>query len=993
MDPTYMESVWWVFSQLHKKGLVYRGFKVMPYSTGCSTPLSNFESNLNYKDVSDPEVICTMPLVDQPDTSLLIWTTTPWTLPSNLAVCVNPEMVYLTVKDVATGNKYILAESRLTILYKPKKGETKPNEELFEVLSKCKGNDLKGKKYTPLFDFFVDQVKDVPAFTVLADSYVTDSSGTGCVHCAPAFGEDDYRVCAAAGIVKKGQDIVCPVDASGFFTAEVGPYAKMHVKGGDADKQITKDLKGRKRCILSGSFRHSYPFCWRSETPLIYKAVPSWFVNVEKVRDQLVENNKKSYWVPTNVQEKRFNNWLEEARDWAVSRNRFWGTPLPLWVSDDYEEIVCVGSVEELYELSGVRVTDLHREFVDKITIPSKMGKGELHRTDEVFDCWFESGSMPYGQIHYPFENKEGFEKKFPADFIAEGVDQTRGWFYTLLILSTCLFEKPAFKNLVVNGLVLAADGKKMSKRLKNYPDPMLVVNKIGADPLRMYLINSPVVRGETLRFEEAGVKKCVTEVMLPWHNAYRFFVTSALLYAETNGQDFVHSQERAAAATNLLDRWILSKTQSLVEYVRQEMGLYHLYTVIPELVAFIDYLTNWYVRFNRTRLKGVEGPEEALTAMCVLCEVLVTLSKLMSPFTPYIAEAIYLNLRNVLPEADRSESVHFTSFPEANESLRDAELESTYELFIATVTQGRVIRDRAKINLKTPVTEVMVVCRDEKKLEHLKTLELYIKNELNTRTVQYLPKADFCQTQLQVDGRKIGKRVGKAMKEIQKTVTSMDNDAVQAFLAKGEMEIAGHVIKVDECNQNVVFSGAKETLMGSTSGDILIVMDVEPDESLENEGIARDFTQRIQRMRKEVGVVVTDPIEVYYTVEGKLAKIVADHMDNVRSTIRRPVLPMARRPPHAQSLGTSSATIGKDKYTLEVTRPALAFDHAAVTAAVGGDKTVASNFIYAASVIGSYTENKATLEKDNKLELSLDGKTVTLNLGKEVFLTAADQK
>merc|ERR1719376_1270452 len=487
----------------------------------------------------------------------------------------------------------------------------------------------------------------------------------GVVHQAPYFGEDDFRVCLRYGIISKDSEPVCPVDDAGRFTSVVTHFAGTHVK--EADPTIIKHLKDEGRLVSSMRVNHSYPFCWRSDTPLIYRAVPSWFVRVEHMREKLLASNDSTYWVPSFVKEKRFANWLKDARDWAISRNRYWGTPIPLWVSEDLKEIVCVSSIAQLEELSGCKITDIHRDSIDHITIPSATpGNPPLKRISEVFDCWFESGSMPYAQIHFPFENADDFETRFPADFIAEGIDQTRGWFYTLMVISTALFGRAPFKNLVCNGLVLATDGQKMSKSKKNYPDPMEVVGKYGADALRLYLANSPAVRGENLRFKEEEVFALLKEVFIPWLNAYRFFVQQVTLLSKDKGIDFEFDPSKPSKSTNVMDRWILSFTQSLLTFVHREMAEYRLYTVTPKLVKFVDNLTNWYVKFNRSRLRGELGVEECEQALATLYEVLLTMVRVMAPFTPFICESMYQNLRRVLvPGSElRGDSVHYLPVP-----------------------------------------------------------------------------------------------------------------------------------------------------------------------------------------------------------------------------------------------------------------------------------------------------------------------------------------
>lgn len=650
LDPEFMESEWWVFKQLFDKGLVYRGFKVMPYSTTLSTTLSNFEAGQNYKQVEDPAITVSFPCIEMPGVEFLAWTTTPWTLPSNLALCVNPKMIYVKVRDTKSGKQYLLMKARLDAVF-PK---VKP-----EIVEEMEGETLVGKTYEPLFPYFA-HFGSSGSFRIVSDSYVQDDAGTGIVHQAPAFGEDDNRVCLKHGIIQKDGNPLCPIDADGRFTAEVPDFEGVYVK--TADKGLIAAIKAKGRMFNNATIGHQYPFCWRSDTPLIYKTVPSWFVRVESIRDKIMENNAKTHWVPDFVKEKRFHNWLADARDWAVSRSRFWGTPLPLWVSEDFEEIVCVGSIQELFELSGVKVTDLHREFIDPITIPSKKGKGTLRRVDDVFDCWFESGSMPYAQQHYPFENQDKFTNGFPADFIAEGLDQTRGWFYTLMVLSTALFDKPAFKNLICNGIILAEDGKKMSKRLKNYPDPEDVMNRHGADAMRLYLISSPAVRAENLRFTETGVSDMVKDIFLPFFNAYRFFVQTVkglkvpFISSVSNG--YVQSP-------NLLDQWIQASMAGLLSFVRKEMSAYRLYTVVPRLLAFMDDLTNWHLRMSRNRCKGKDGQESQLVVLSVVYEILTVLCAALAPFVPFISDQIYQNLRLLDPSRFPHACVHFLPYPQ----------------------------------------------------------------------------------------------------------------------------------------------------------------------------------------------------------------------------------------------------------------------------------------------------------------------------------------
>ncbi|CBJ31410.1 Isoleucyl-tRNA Synthetase [Ectocarpus siliculosus] len=1017
MDPWFMESVWWVFKSLVEKNLVYRGYKVMPFSTACATPLSNFEAGLNYKDVQDPAVVVAFPLKDDPEVSLLAWTTTPWTLPSNLALCVNKAFDYVKLRDVKSGKVYYCGADRLVQLYPimaTKKYKPAMKAELMEELGTVKGSELVGLKYEPMFKFFADREQ---SFVVCEDNYVTNESGTGIVHQSPAFGEDDYRVCLAHGVIAKGEEIPCPVDSNGLFTSEVGEYAGQYVK--TADKALCDEIKANGRLVSKDSCTHSYPFCWRSDTPLIYKAVPSWFVGVESIRDKLLKANAETYWVPAFVNEKRFQNWLEGAKDWAVSRNRFWGTPMPMWVSEDGEEMVAVGSIAELKELSGVEVTDLHRESVDHITIPSKQGKGDLKRVEEVFDCWFESGSMPYAQLHYPFENKDKFEKNFPADFIAEGLDQTRGWFYTLTVLGAALFDKPAFKNLIVNGLVLASDGKKMSKRLKNYPDPMKVIDSHGADALRLYLINSPVVRAESLKFKEEGVQATVREVLLPWFNAFRFFVQQARRLEMTCGDRFVPNPEAAAKSTNVMDNWIQATLQGLVQFVHTEMKAYRLYTVVPRLVEFIEQLTNWYVRLNRNRLKGAEGAESATAGLFCMYEVLSTMSVLMAPITPFFSEYTYRHLRECHPDKDggkdvaedapgRASSVHMLMMPEVDESRLDPQAESDMRAMQTVIDLGRSAREKRGISLKTPVKGITVVCKDEGTLKALEKLQGYVKGELNAwEVVLEADEKSWCTLTAEANNKVLGKRLGKALDGVKKALVKLDTAALWPLLEGGTVEVAGHTLSADDLMLKRGFKGDTSVFQAAVSedGKVMVVLDTRKDEKVLSQKLAREIVSRIQKLRKKSGLQVGETVEVFFqddTKDGVAGAAVAANAALVADAVRCMPLPASRMPEHAVPLGherfcacggddgkgEEAAADQEPDFTVFLTRPCLSVDHEAMDA-----KCVAAKVdpAVARQLLASLDYDRVRREGNATTVLTVGEACVTVDLGADYFLDARE--
>lgn len=999
MDPNFMESVWWVFQQLYEKDLVYQGYKVMPFSTACGTPLSNFEAGLNYQDVNDPAVVVKFPLIDDENVAFLAWTTTPWTLPSNLALCVHDTLEYVKILDKKSGNVYILAKTRLCQLYpamNKKKWKPAMAAELYEIQDTFLGNTLVGKKYKPLFDFFAGSPDANQFWRVISDNYVTDDAGTGIVHQAPAFGEDDYRVCLVHNIIKKGGELPCPVDSNGMFTDEVPPVKGVHVK--KADPTLIALLKESGRLVQKDSLMHSYPYCWRSDTPLIYKAVPSWFVRVEDIRDKIVANNNKTYWVPSAVKEGRFHNWLVDARDWAVSRNRFWGTPIPIWASEDMSEIVCIGSVDELEEHSGVRVTDLHRETVDNITIPSKKNPGTvLKRIDEVFDCWFESGSMPYAQKHYPFENKEQFEKGFPANFIAEGLDQTRGWFYTLMVLATALFDKPAFQNLIVNGLVLAGDGKKMSKRLKNYPDPTLVINKYGADALRMYLINSPVVRAESLKFQESGVLQVVKDVFLPWYNAFRFLVQNIERW-EAGGAKFIPSVAKVVETTNPTDVWISAATQGLIKFVHEEMGAYRLYTVMPALVRFVVQLTNWYVRLNRDRLKGMEG-DDTETGLQVLYDVLLNVTIMMTPFTPFITEYFYQHLRKMQPSYEeavdgggvtnpakpgKSDSVHFLHLPSYDNSRLNQEAVDAMEQLQTIVELGRNIREKKNISLKTPVKSVVVILRNpsDSVVQGITgPLKNYILSELNAWDFKVVSKEEeheWVKLSLTPDFKVLGKKFGKKMKSAKEYITKMSHADAVACLEKGSLEVEG--VSIDTSTEVVPkLSFAKDgdewESANNLDGSCVVAIDCTQDDAILSAGKARELMNHIQQLRKSAGLALGDVVEYYFSDEtGSIESVVAQNVTAFKSKFNGSIpLPNRLAPKWSIVIGSDTVEIAGSKFEISLSRPAIS-----VSESVSDD---------AAMFLSSINPTEVTSKQS--FICTVDGKEYSLQEGKDFWTSA----
>ncbi len=870
MDVDFMESVWWVFAQLWDKGLIYKDFKVLPYSWGATTPLSNFEANLDYRDVDDPSITLKLAVVEGNETVpagdfLVVWTTTPWTLPGNLAVAVGEDVPYARVS--VGGEHWWVAEDLVSDL--PVDGD---------MVATAAGSSLLGVSYRPPFDFFGEE-RDRGAFRVITSTDVTTDEGTGLVHMAPAYGEADFLALQAAGL----HVLVDPVDAEGRFTDQVPPVAGQNIK--DADKTLTRLLKEAGVLIHHGQIRHSYPFCYRTGTPLIYKAIPTWFVRVEGMRDRMVELNDDIHWVPEYVGDRRFGNWLEGARDWAISRNRYWGSCIPVWECDSCDEAVCVGSLDELERRAGVRPDDIHKHVVDPITWPCTDCDGTMHRVPEVLDCWFESGSMPYAQIHYPFENRDVFEETYPAQFIAEGLDQTRGWFYTLHVLATALFEQPSFRNCVVNGMILAEDGRKMSKSLRNYPDPMEVFGTHGADAVRAFLVNSPVLRAEPLRFSEDGVRNVVRTVLLPLWNTYSFFTT----YAEADGIDLADIRSAPPVSERPeIDRWILSVLQSLVAEVNRQMEGYYLYAVVPPTLAFIDDLTNWYVRRSRRRFwaarSGEGNDHDKLAAFATLYEVLTTFVKVLAPVLPFITERIYWGLVANLDESAPA-SVHHCDFPKADALLIDGPLETHIAAIRTIVGLGRALRKQHGLRVRQPLRSVSVLSHDQSIADAVRSHGELIAEELNVRSVEIeADETHLVELSAKCDFRALGSRLGPKMREVAAAVAALDGAEVAEALDRGWLEVGGERIEASEL---VIDRTPRDGMVVQSEGGLGVALDVTLDEGLVAEGLAREVVSRVQAHRRHLDLAVTDRIDLrWQTADPGLAAAIEAHADIIAAEV-----------------------------------------------------------------------------------------------------------
>ena len=826
LDLTYMESVMWAFKTLWDKGLIYEGFRVIAYCWRCETPLSNTETRMDdvYRDRQDPALTVGFEL----DTGeqILAWTTTPWTLPSNLALAVGPDIDYVVVE--LDGTRYVIAEALLAN-YAAELGQA-------ITVATMKGSDLVGRHYAPLFDYFADTEN---AFQVLAADFVSIEDGTGIVHLAPGFGEDDQVVANAAGI-----PTICPMDEHGRYTAEVADFAGTHVF--DANPMIIKVLKERGVVVRHATYDHPYPHCWRCSQPLVYRAISSWFVKVTEFRDRMVELNQQITWQPAHIKDGSFGKWLENARDWSISRNRFWGSPIPVWQSDDptYPRIDVYGSIAELEADFGVTVTDLHRPDVDHLVRPNPddpTGGSMMRRVPEVLDCWFESGSMPFAQVHYPFENQDWFEHHYPGDFIVEYIGQTRGWFYTLHVLATALFDRPAFTNCVSHGNVLGDDGRKMSKSLNNYPDPREMFDTHGADAMRWHLLSSPILRGGDGMVTEEGIRDTVRHVLLPLWNSW-YFLT---LYANAADYQGVVRTD----STNVLDRYVLAKTRALVADMTETLDEYDLFGACRVVREHLDVLTNWYVRRSRGRFWA--GDHDAIDTMHT---VLSVLARVAAPLLPLLSEEIYGGLHGT-GGGSGAASVHLTDWPALDELPADDDLVDTMDLVRDVCSATLSVRKAHQRRVRLPLNSVTVAAVDADRLADFVDV---IADEVNVRRVVLTTDvASVATERLQLVPAKLGPRLGKDVQQVIKA-----HKAGDWTVEVDGVTVGGVTLEPGEYTLDLVASGDQASAgLGTHAG--VIALDIEVNDELEVEGRARDFVRLVQQARREADLVVSDRIEL----------------------------------------------------------------------------------------------------------------------------------
>jgi isoleucyl-tRNA synthetase len=881
LDANYTESVIWAFQQLHNKGLIYEGFKVLAYCWRCETPLSNHELRMDdevYKNRQDQTLTVSFPVTEGKyvGARLLAWTTTPWTLPTNFALAVGPEIDYAVIPagsagagdGSVAGTNFILAKSQVGA-YAKDLGYEDAESAVAAIVEVVAGAQLAGIRYERLFDYYADTEKfdTANAWQVLADSYVADGDGTGIVHQAPAYGEDDQRVCNESGI-----PTYVSVDERGQFNSLITDFEGQHVF--EANKPISQHLKAAGRVLRQASYEHSYPHCYRCKNPLIYKAVSSWFVETTKLRERMLELNQQIDWTPEHTKDGSFGKWLDNVRDWAISRNRFWGAPIPVWKSDDpnYPRIDVYGSLDELERDFGVRPSDFHRPVIDQLTRPNPddpTGKSTMRRVPEVLDCWFESGSMPFAQVHYPFENREWFDSHNPADYVVEYVGQTRGWFYTMHVMATALFDRPAFKSAISHGIILGNDGQKMSKSLRNYPDVNEVFDRDGADAMRWFLLSSPILRGGNLIVTEQGIREGVRQVLLPLWNTWYFFS----LYANASN----YEAKRSVDSTDVLDRYLLSKTHDLVVNVEAAMNKYDSYSAAALLRDFADVLTNWYVRRSRDRFW--QGSAEAFDTLYTVLEIV---TRVAAPLLPMVTEEIWRGLTG-------GRSVHLESYPNANELPHDEALVAAMDQVRTVSSVASSLRKTNGLRVRLPLSKLTVVAKGSRELEKFKAI---IADELNVKNVELVELSLDSTTEfgvvkrLTVNSRAAGPRIGKNVQAVIQASKAGDWTQVDGVVTAGGVELVEGEYEIDLVAD--LSDGAEEAVSANLIGILpsggFLLLDGSVTPELAAEGLARDVVRAVQQARKDADLDVSDRIKLTLTAEEVVISAIKAHQELVQA-------------------------------------------------------------------------------------------------------------
>lgn len=876
---SYIESIWWILKQYWEKDLLYQGFKVVPYCPRCGTPLSDHEVAQGYDDAEDPSIFVRMRVLDEPDTSFLVWTTTPWTLPANVAITAGPDIDYVKIERELHDDhteKLILAEALLEKVF---------GDQPYTIVDRFKGKQLEGKRYEPLFKFLP---LETPAHRVVLGDFVTTEDGSGLVHIAPAFGADDMNVS-----IEQNLPILQTVAPDGTFIKEVEPWAGVFVK--DADPDITKNLQERGLLFRSGTIIHTYPFCWRCSTPLLYYARPTWYVRTSAFKKRLVELNEKINWYPGHIKNGRFGNWLENNVDWALGRERFWGTPLPVWQCTACNHQVCIGSVSELSQFAGQDLSDLdlHRPYVDQIALACPECGGTMNRVPELIDVWFDSGSMPVAQWHYPFENEEKFRQQFPADFICEAVDQTRGWFYSLHAISTLLNDEVAFKNVICLGLILDGDGYKMSKSRGNVASPWEVIEKNGADAMRWYLYTASPA-GQERRFSSDLVGEVLRNFTLTLWNTYSFFVT----YANLDGwkPDPAVTPEYSA-----LDRWVLSALHTLVRDVTNALENYDVLGATRPIQAFVDQLSNWFLRRSRRRFWKSESDGDKLAAYATLYEALVTLSKLLAPTMPFMAEELFQNLvTEVNPDAEVS--VHLACWPSYDPEMIDEKLNDEMELVMKLASVGHAARNKANRKVRQPLSEAAFSVGNLEERAVISNYADILEDELNVKMVRALDAAtEAVAYEVKPLPKQLGQKYGPKFPALRSAILAYDPESAAKILLDNqplEIVVAGEVYQILP-EEVEVRSLAKEGYAVASEGAYLaaLVTDLSPE--LEKEGLAREFVRRAQDLRKTADFEISDRIKIVYSATPKLAEAVQEFSDYIKNETLTLVLELGK--PDAQ--------------------------------------------------------------------------------------------